>query len=375
MKKFIFALLTFSVLLFVGCNPPNTTTRTEGFNFLYYWYTPYCALDVYRNDDTVKPAVLMIHGSAWMNVLDRFSITQQERNLFLNNGYHVVNIDYRKIKWNNDNTNDVQPTYKDMLDDVKSAIKYIKDNAEKFTIDTSKIILYGYSSGAHLAELYSYSITDSPIPVRLCIAKAGPSDFSNPKFRECDPFGFTSDEKLRTSFIRLIKRFALKVYKNEDESSDAYNNRLDAIPDSTIADPFRVSLVKALLGIESDVTDDIDAIADSSDDEIQHKINDASPLYHVKNKTIQTGDLYTPPYTILLHGEKDTLVDCSMSKDLHEELGGSSKLFLMPNAGHDLKYSDQSADDAAAYKNFEDCIVDRLNTIKAEPIHLTATHY
>ncbi|MBR6201016.1 MAG: hypothetical protein IKQ61_12235 [Spirochaetales bacterium] len=378
MKKFILPFILITVMMLASCRtePVNTTTRTEGLNFLYYRYNDTypdeCVLDVYRKDDTVKRAVIMIYGSAWMGirgVVDRDSIVN-DKDLFLNNGYHVVNMDHRRIK-----IKDIQPTYIDMINDVKDAIQYIKDNADLFKIDTSNIILYGYSSGAHVAELYSYSVSDSPIPVRLCIAKAGVSDFTNHKFRECDPFGFTSDEKLRTDVIRLIKAFSCsKEIRDkfiEAGSKEEKAKILDSIPDSEVADPFRVALVKTLLGIESDETDDINVIADSTDDEIQRKIKDVSPLYHVKNKTIQIGD--KPLYTILLHGEKDTLVDCSMSKDLHKELEGSSQLFLMPNAGHDLLHNDPSDD--TVYKEFEKHIVNMLDTIKTEPIHLTATHY
>ncbi len=358
MKKTIIILLTFGIMLLVGCTtqPVNTTTRIEGNNFLWYKYNSEfpneCVLDVYRKDTKVRPAVLMIYGSAWMDlrkVMNR-DIIAQDKDLFLDNGYHVINIDHRRIKLDATNDSIAQPTYRDMLDDVKSAIQFIKDNAEEFTIDTSYIILHGHSSGAHLAELYSYSVEDSPIPVKLCIAKSGPSDFTNQKFRTCDVFGFTNDMKLRKQVSNLVKLFTFSKRKPEE------------VDDEELAAPFRVFLVSKLFGIEADLSSDINTIADAPQN--QTVINDASPLYHVKQK-IANNEMSKIPYTILLHGEEDSLVDFSMSNDLYDTLKKSVsdnnvKYITMPHSGHDL--SSNLDDDKM--EEFKNTVAEVINAIK-----------
>lgn len=347
MKKFILPFVAVGILLFISCQtePVTTNPRTEGFNFLDNKYNQdhkEDVLDVYRKDDTVKPAVLMIHGCAWMNILNRSSIAP-DKDLFLDNGYHVVNIDHQKIDITNPEGK--QPTYLDMLNDVKSAVEYIYDRSSDFKIDTSYLVMYGYSSGAHLAELYSYKVTDSPIPVRLCIAKGGPADFTNPKFRECDVFGFTSNQGIRSEIIKIIKNLCFPMTSAEER---------EKIPESELSNPFRVFIVKTLLGIETDETNDINKIADDPNN--QYSIQDASPLYHVKQKTTNE-EISKIPDTILLHGEQDKLVDISMANDLAETLGTAKcKLITMPNSGHDL--CDPSDD--AKFQEFKEYVEETI---------------
>ncbi len=319
MKKIIFALLTFSVLLLVGCpeETGNTDTKKknepyrEGQNFFNYQYNPDHTediLDVYRAADEKRPAVMLLHGGAWITVPGLESILgragmESFKDLFLKNGYHVVNVDYRLIKFMNpDGTN-----YKDMLDDVKSAVQYIKDNADTYKIDTSKIIMYGYSAGAHLAELYSYKVTDSPIPVKLCVGRAGPADFWNEEFRTCDVFGGFSGaipgatETDKQAFSDNFKIMIKGLLGNPPD-----------LTDDEIEGGLRVYLVKNLLGITEktqDVTTDINEIVNNA--QFKSIIDDVSPITHVSANS---------PKTILLHGKQDHLVDISMAESLETKL-------------------------------------------------------
>ncbi|MBP5707278.1 MAG: alpha/beta hydrolase, partial [Spirochaetales bacterium] len=223
------------------------------------------------------------------------------KDLFLENGCHVVNIEYRRI---NILTPD-DTKYTDMLDDVKSAVTFLKTNADYYKIDTTKIIMLGYSAGGHLAELYSYKVTDSPIPVKLCIGRAGPADFSNKKFRTCSLGGFAS-------YPGLAAFFGLPENTSQTELENF----------------FRCRLITNLLGIETDVTSDIDKIADDPNN--QSVIQAASPIYHVKS---------TSPRTIILHGKKDPLVDYSIAESLDAKLtecGVTHDFITLPNADHGL---------------------------------------
>ena len=90
------------------------------------------------------------------------------------------------------------------------------------------------------------------------------------------------------------------------------------------------------------------------------------------------GGSVNKPEVILLHGEKDDFVDVSMAEEFKNEYVDNygipfCTLYTLPSAGHDLKYGDQSAD-AAAYKDFEKCVKDRLMYITDLALSLGASH-
>lgn len=350
MKKIIFTLLTFSVLMLFSCATDTTQSNDDAAksynitNIKYNQEHTDDVLDIYRTDDSVKKAVMFIHGGAWITVpgleksLGRLGMVQF-KDFWLNNGYHVVNIDYRLINLNiqfnpanqsspktvDNSPNDID--YEDMLDDIKSAVKYIKDNADKYNIDASKIVMYGYSAGAHLAELYSYKVTNSPIPVELCVGRAGPADFNNKDFRKCEILNtFTNAAVAAVAAYNLsdpsaISSLAIPMLKH------FFNVPADA-SDDLLEDTMRCWIITNLLGIETDVTSDIDAIADAPEN--QDKIQGASPIYHVTSSS---------PRTILLHGEQDKLVPYIIAESLNaklEEMNVTHKLITLPNADHSL---------------------------------------
>ncbi|MBQ3922846.1 MAG: alpha/beta hydrolase [Spirochaetales bacterium] len=311
-----------------------------------------CVMDIYRSADEVRPVVMLIHGGAWITIpamgtaFGRSGMVQF-KDQFLNNGYHVVNIDYRLIKLNiqfsfdnsanpdpnnlsslptiDDYPNDID--YTDMLNDIEAAVQFLYDNSDDYKIDTSNIVMYGYSAGAHLAELYSYKVT-SPIPVKLCVGRAGPADFSNTAFRECkilDTFTNSAASAVSAAFnlpvssaTTFISSIAIPMLKHFFKVSlDADNELLE--------NTMRCWIITNLLGIETDVTSDINAIAEATEN--QDKIHDASPIYHASANS---------PKTILLHGEQDELVPYSMATSLAAKLGTKCELIPMPHSGHSL---------------------------------------
>ena len=100
-------------------------------------------LDAYiPKADGKYPAVLVIHGGAW-----RFGNRKQLSNYaraLAEKGFSCFAIDYR-----------LAPTHKfpAQIDDCRAAIKWIRNNANKYKVDTSKLGVIGYSAGGHLATL------------------------------------------------------------------------------------------------------------------------------------------------------------------------------------------------------------------------------
>jgi len=88
------------------------------------------------------PAMVFFFGGGW----NKGSITQfkPHANYFAQRGLVCFLVDYR-VK-NRQNT-----TPFESLKDAKSAIRYIRTHADKFQIDTTKIVAAGGSAGGHLA--------------------------------------------------------------------------------------------------------------------------------------------------------------------------------------------------------------------------------
>ena len=116
------------------------------------------------------PVIMFIHGGGW---------TEGDKSAMLNHclkavewGYAAVTINYRRTAENAKLT--------DMIDDIKAAFSYIESNAQLYKIKTENAAIGGHSAGAHLAMLYAYMVTDSPIDINLVFSMSGPADFTNP---------------------------------------------------------------------------------------------------------------------------------------------------------------------------------------------------
>lgn len=88
------------------------------------------------------PALVMIHGGAW-----RSGTKEMEHPMALYaaaHGYVAVPVEYRMA---------LEAKYPNAVYDIKAAIRWIKANAERYSIDTSRIAIEGESAGGHLAAL------------------------------------------------------------------------------------------------------------------------------------------------------------------------------------------------------------------------------
>lgn len=140
-------------------------------------------LDVYRPvDDPApgerRPAVLQIHGGAWV-IGDK-----REQGLVLlkhlaGEGWVGFNANYR-----------LGPvaTFPDQLVDVKRALAWIKEHADEYGVDPDFVIVTGGSAGGHLASLvaltpndpeYQPGFEDADTTVQACVPFYGVYDFTN----------------------------------------------------------------------------------------------------------------------------------------------------------------------------------------------------
>jgi acetyl esterase/lipase len=94
-------------------------------------------------------SVIVVHGGSWNGgVRNDFP---QWNQWFAENGFTVFDIDY---------TLSPQPNYLSAINDVKKAVRWVKQNADEFKISPDKITLLGRSAGAHLALISAYSAND-----------------------------------------------------------------------------------------------------------------------------------------------------------------------------------------------------------------------
>jgi acetyl esterase/lipase len=88
------------------------------------------------------PAIVMIHGGAWRSGTKEMEHPMAE--YMAVHGYVAVPVEYRMS---------LEAKYPNAVYDIKAAIRWIKANAEKYSIDTSHIAIEGESAGGHLAAL------------------------------------------------------------------------------------------------------------------------------------------------------------------------------------------------------------------------------
>ncbi len=216
------------------------------------------------------PVVIVIHGGGWA-AGDKWSIATYSR-LLAQEGIVAVAINYR-----------LAPTHKfpAQVDDVRSAMVWVYQNAQRLKLNSKQVGLFGYSAGGHLSALLA-SLADETMVVRAAASNWSVTDArwkQLPKIRAVcaggPPCAFRSlpiDNSAMAYFLGGSRR----------EKPEAY-------------------------------------IA-------------ASPAAHV------SGD---DPVTQLFHGEGDALVPLAGTRDFHKSqvnAGIDSRLAVIPKQGHMLTF-------------------------------------
>jgi len=150
------------VLLDVFRGIPTAPTRpVETIQFAQPNGVP-LSLNLYRPLQVGKyPAIVVIHGGGWQNGSrnDNTGFSQY----MAAQGYSVVSIEYRLAP---------QHQFPAQLEDVRTAIAYIREHADELEVDVNRMALMGRSAGAQLAMLAAYE-PDAP-PLRAVVNYYGP---------------------------------------------------------------------------------------------------------------------------------------------------------------------------------------------------------
>lgn len=124
--------------------------------------------------DRPVPAVVMIHGGGWRDG-DLGDMEKLARRV-AGAGFAVFNVTYRLAPGHR---------FPAQLEDVRSAVRWLRANAARHNIDPERIGAWGYSAGAHLAMLLGTvdddALADAAFPapsarVSAVVAGAGPTD-------------------------------------------------------------------------------------------------------------------------------------------------------------------------------------------------------
>ena len=112
-----------------------------------YGSDPAQRLDVYlpKQGAAAAPIILMVHGGAWM-IGDKGAsgVVTNKLGYWVPKGYVLVSVNYRMAR---------PPSPLEQADDVARALAFVQAKASAWGGDSSRVLLMGHSSGAHLVAL------------------------------------------------------------------------------------------------------------------------------------------------------------------------------------------------------------------------------
>jgi acetyl esterase/lipase len=225
-------------------------------------------LDLYRpkrEEKTPLPTIVCIHGGGWKS-----GDKSQMKNVltFAQRGYVSASINYR--------LSGVAP-FPAAAEDCKTAVRWLRANAEKYGIDTNRIGGFGTSAGGHLVLLLAYADKSAGLE------GSGNENVSSQLQAVCSWFGPTDFTVGHQQFQNGTGEGPLKFLggKTMEEAPDVYKR--------------------------------------------------ASPLTYVTKSA---------PPTLMIHGDSDQTVPFSQSETLFkhlQDLGVDCSLIKVNNAGHGFK--------------------------------------
>ncbi len=104
--------------------------------------------DLYLPDAVAasRPVIVWLHGGAWLKGDRRLGPNLSRH--FAERGFAMVSVEYRLSQ---------QARFPAQIEDVKTAIRWIRHVADRYALDPGRIGVWGSSAGAHLAALAAIS--------------------------------------------------------------------------------------------------------------------------------------------------------------------------------------------------------------------------
>lgn len=198
-----------------------------------------------------------------------------EMQFLVERGYVLASIYYRSS---------AQGHWPDQLTDVKTAIRFLRAHAEEYHIDPERIGVMGRSAGGHLASMAAMNLDNAP--------RTEWTAYSDKVQAACDLFGPVELPSLIEYDRRMIRDPGYRWHTMEETHAGA----LLGVPDAQMDEAGR----------------------------------NASPVFFINEGMCPI---------LILHGDSDLLVPCSISEDFYRRIAEAgledrAELYILQHAGH-----------------------------------------
>lgn len=217
-----------------------------------------------------KPTIVWIPGGGWRGSDKNLMVPEMQ--FLAEAGYIVASIYYRSS---------AEAHFPAQIIDVKSAIRFLRANADKYSIDIDRIAVIGRSAGGHLTALACMNLPDYDIGNNL--------QFSSEVQCGVDLFG----------------PIDLKILMEMERDNIKPGSRWQSVEESHGG---------ALLG--------------GSEKTKPELTREASPIFHINEKSAPM---------LIMHGDSDPLVPCDQSIAMHDSMIAAGKecdLHILEGAAH-----------------------------------------
>ncbi|MBN3879708.1 MULTISPECIES: alpha/beta hydrolase [unclassified Nostoc] len=188
-------------------------------------------MEVYQPSEVGKyPAVVVIYGGAWQ--YGNTHANSEFNQYIANQGYTVFAIDYRHAP---------QYQFPSQLDDVRTALNFIRKHAAEYEADSERMVLLGRSAGAHLAMLAAYE-PDAP-PIRAVVNYYGPVNLTEGYKTPPNPDPINS-----RAVLKAFLGGSLEELPNRYEIASPINYLTHLLPPTLLIYGSRDHLVQARFG-------------------------------------------------------------------------------------------------------------------------------
>ena len=124
-------------------------------------------LDLYVPDsDTPLPLFVLIHGGGFISGDSQTRQAQFLYRYFRNHGFACASVNYRLAG---------EAPFPAAIEDVRSAVHFLADNAAQYNLDAEKIAVWGESAGGYLAA--TEAVTETEVPISALVDFYGVADF------------------------------------------------------------------------------------------------------------------------------------------------------------------------------------------------------
>ncbi|MBQ8177715.1 MAG: alpha/beta hydrolase [Clostridia bacterium] len=225
-----------------GANCLNYPNVTEINDIVYSDSIPeVCKLDLLFDKSQLPesgkfPVVFNIHGGGWITGDKRFrrGVSLQ----FANAGNAVVNVNYALTP---------KYTYKDEVQNIFSALKWVREHADEYNLDLNKMVITGDSAGAHLSVVTLVTLKDTNWQQKFEVEPLD-VDFKGAMLF-CGPYDF-DEFWMRFPVLDTMLKGIAGVKRKKDVKNSPYADYLNPIP--AIDGTFPKSLV--IMGMKDFVT-------------------------------------------------------------------------------------------------------------------------